>query len=369
MALINERGWTDIGNDETKCQGNPGKATCTTSKDAAESRIDFILANNRMTPAITKCYVDDYSDFPIHKPLIIEIMTKLLENTSRELKKPTNFASMLNQKIDEEAEEVAVKLEENKAIGNDTYEAEKEHSIRHINIEGLHQAMDQAIDKRKHRLDYAALQRDTDTQWDLIAAGVEEGVIDFFKLQGKEATKMRGRSKITFDNKTKRLLQGIEDDEANADLVSRATWLRTAANCHTKLGNRIINLARTMKPCNNAAAEMDRQKVTGNTAKAYVDLATKSCTKANLTEDQKKTIKANWKGKRQRVSKSKATKDCKEPNWDETFEEFQQFGKQMLELLEQMQQCDLNNGIHAAKLTRCGEAHNKLAQQYFAKAK
>ena len=102
---------------------------------------------------------------------------------------------------------------------------------------------------------------------------------------------MRGRSKITFDNKTKRLLQGIEDDEANADLVSRATWLRTAANCRTKLGNRIINLARTMKPCNNAAAEMDRQKVTGNTANAYVDLATKSCTKANLTEDQKKTIK------------------------------------------------------------------------------
>ena len=42
---------------------------------------------------------------------------------------------MLNQKIEEEAEEAAVKLEENKAIGNDTYEAEKEHSIRHRNIE------------------------------------------------------------------------------------------------------------------------------------------------------------------------------------------------------------------------------------------
>jgi hypothetical protein len=141
-----------------------------------------------------------------------------------------------------------------KAMGNDTYEAEKEHSIRHRNIEGLHKTMDQAIDKRKHRLDYAVSRRDTDTQWDLIAAGVEEGVVDFFKLQGKEATKMRGRSKITFDNKTKRLLQGTEEDEANAELVSRATWLRTAANCHTKLGNRIINLARTMKPCSDAAA-------------------------------------------------------------------------------------------------------------------
>ena len=123
MALITERGWTDISNDETKCQGKPGQATCKTNKDVAESRIDFILANNRMTPAITKCYVDDYSDFPTHRPLIIEIMTKLLENTSRELKKPTNFANMLNQKIEEEAEDAAVKLEENKATGNETYEA------------------------------------------------------------------------------------------------------------------------------------------------------------------------------------------------------------------------------------------------------
>ena len=54
MALIREHGWTDIGNDESKCHGKPGRATCKTNKDANESRIDFILENNRMTPAITK---------------------------------------------------------------------------------------------------------------------------------------------------------------------------------------------------------------------------------------------------------------------------------------------------------------------------
>ena len=56
----------DIGNDESKCHGKPGRATCKTSKDAHESRIDFILANNRMTPAITSCYVDENSDCPTH---------------------------------------------------------------------------------------------------------------------------------------------------------------------------------------------------------------------------------------------------------------------------------------------------------------
>ena len=38
-------------------------------------------------------------------------------------------------------------------------------------------------------------------QWDLIAAGVEEGIIEFFKLEGKESTNMKGRSNITFTHK------------------------------------------------------------------------------------------------------------------------------------------------------------------------
>ena len=111
MALIKEHGWTDIGNDESKCHGKPGKATCKTNKDANESRIDFILANNRLTLAITSCYVDDNSDYPTHRPLIIEVLTKLLETTSRELKKPTNFAWMLNQKIDKEVEDASEERE------------------------------------------------------------------------------------------------------------------------------------------------------------------------------------------------------------------------------------------------------------------
>ena len=67
--------------------------------------------------------------------------------------------------------------------------------------------MDLAIEKRKHRLRYAVKLKDTNMQWDLITAGVEERVIEFFQLKGKEATKMRGRSKITFAEKTKKAVE------------------------------------------------------------------------------------------------------------------------------------------------------------------
>ena len=84
-------------------------------------------------------------------------------------------------------------------------------------------------------------------QWDLVAVAVETAVIKFFQLEGKDAEKMRGRSRITFNRKTKRLLRGIEDDDLNAELVTRAKWLRAAAGHHTRLANKPINVTRYMK--------------------------------------------------------------------------------------------------------------------------
>ena len=50
-----------------------------------------------MKPAIVKCYVDESSDYPTHRPLCIQVLTKLLEFNVKELRRPTNFASMLEQ--------------------------------------------------------------------------------------------------------------------------------------------------------------------------------------------------------------------------------------------------------------------------------
>ena len=103
--------------------------TCHTNKDAKESRIDFILANSFMTPAITKCYVDLESDFPTHRPLIIEVWANLLERTTNELQTPTNYAKLMEEKVQEEIRAEAKKHEDELQSGNDKHEKANDGAI------------------------------------------------------------------------------------------------------------------------------------------------------------------------------------------------------------------------------------------------
>ena len=152
---------------------------------------------------------------------------------------------------------------------------------------------------KKHRLAYAVKIKDTSTQWDLIAAGVEEGVIECFELEGKEATRRKGRSRITFNKKSKRLLKSIETDEGNEDLATRAGWLRTAAGHHTKLANRIINVARTMKAKADSESKAEEKLRTNEvTMKAYKELGERGSKQEHHTDKQKAIIKEGWKRKR-----------------------------------------------------------------------
>lgn len=307
VALLKEHGWTDIGNDEGKCNGKPGRATCHTIANSNESRIDFILANSRMTPAIVSCCVDENNDFPTYRPLIIEVVAKILEVDIKELQKPTNFAWMLNHKIEEEVEKAQIQKDEEVTNGNNNLQGEKEHDIRQRNIDRLHGKMDGSINQRKHKLAYAVKNKDTSTQWDLIAAGVEEGVIDCFELEGKEATKMGGRSQITFNKKSKRLLKIIDAEEENADLATRAGWLRTVAGHHTKLANRLINVARAMKAKVGSEPKAEAKLRTNEaTLKAHKELAERGSKHENLTDNQKTIIKEGWKRKREKRKRERS---------------------------------------------------------------
>ena len=245
-------------------------------KKAKKSRIDLIIANKRLTPAITHCEVDQPGDYPTHCPLIIEVETNKLEQITRELQRPTNFAKLLEDKIQEEVQQEETKASEEEEKGNTHYEQTDDHSIRKKNMEQLHKLMDEQHDKRKYRLQHAVEAKDTNTQWDLIAAIAEEANIDFHNLQGREATKMRGRSRITFNKAIKNLLQGMEAQEENAELVTRAKWLREMAGHHTKLGDKLINVARRI-----LAKARDKSKdkpeevdiLNRNTMQAYLELA------------------------------------------------------------------------------------------------
>jgi hypothetical protein len=102
QGMLKEQGWTDVGNDKAKCKGTPGQATCQSNGDAKESRIDYCITNDRLTPAVISCAVDQSGDLPTHRSLFIEINTEELEKTTRELQKPTNFAKLFEEKVQEE---------------------------------------------------------------------------------------------------------------------------------------------------------------------------------------------------------------------------------------------------------------------------
>ena len=82
--------------------------------------------------------------------------------------------------------------------------------------------MDEQVAKRKYRLMQAQEAKDTTRQWDLIAAASEDAIIAFLNLQGRDATMLRGRSRITFKNKVRNCLEGAEADDENAPMVTIA---------------------------------------------------------------------------------------------------------------------------------------------------
>ena len=73
-----------------------------------------------------------------------------------------------------------------------------ENAIRKLTVKELRDEMDKQVARRVSRFQYAALMRDTTTQWDLVAAVVGEANINNHGLIGRDATKMRGRSNNTF---------------------------------------------------------------------------------------------------------------------------------------------------------------------------
>ena len=202
--MLQVEGWTDVGNDPRICKGNQGQPTCHTNANTKESRIDFIITNQSLTPAVRSFHVDSDAKFPTHKPIQIRVATSKLRTVTNQLRKPTNFATLFQNKLDqdiaakqEEADKKAKeKDQEPKKV--DTYDIRKEH------LRKLHTLIDKHLENRKYRLMVASDKKNTTMQWDLIAAAVEEAIIEHLGFTGKEAKEMRGRSKVTFQKVEKK---------------------------------------------------------------------------------------------------------------------------------------------------------------------
>ena len=65
-------------------------------------------------------------------------------------------------------------------------------------MEKLHRHMDEQLEKRKYRLMEAEIRSDTNMQWALIAAATEEANIKYQNLLGRDATTMKGTSRLNF---------------------------------------------------------------------------------------------------------------------------------------------------------------------------
>ena len=83
-------------------------------------------------------------------------------------------------------------------------EARKKH------LDQLHALIDKHLKHREFMFEHWVFLRDTTMHWDLIAAAVEDANIEFHKLTGKDAMKMKGRSKVAFQRKRTKPFKPIQ---------------------------------------------------------------------------------------------------------------------------------------------------------------
>ena len=141
----------------------------------------------------------------------------------------------------------------------------------------LHEYMDEEIDSRKLRMQYAKECGESNTLWDLITPCAESAFVRFFKLSGPDAVRMKGRGRVEIQVKP------IEaQTRTMQSMTCRAMELKRAAGGHAAQANRLTNVARRMMKLSSgdACREVNGQ-TNENTIAAYVKgmLKLKECMK------------------------------------------------------------------------------------------
>ena len=365
-AMLAEEGWTDIGNDDKATRGNTDQHTCHANAGVRKSRIDFMITNEHLTPAVLGFEVINDANFPTQRPIRIKVASAKLKSVTNQLRRPTNFATLFQEKVDKE---IKAKQETMDAEAKEKHEEPKkadDNAIRKNNLEQLHALMDKHINNREFRLKKAVCLRDTTTQWDLIAAAAEDANIEFHGLTGKDAAKMKGRSKITFQKKENDTLQATANQLDNDVLQNQVKWLKKMAGQHAKLGNKLLATARRIKAA-GYQREVDQAKVTNEklistTIHSYIMLAGDQARKHILTEDQKKQIRSTWSEKKRGGQQRGGGQVDEGDQEDKHIKDIQKAAQEFKEMLIQVLECDVANLIHSAKLQRLGENHAAKAK-------
>ena len=114
LQMMAEEGWTDVGSVSHLCGGTPNRPTCHANANAKESRIDYIFVNEYLLPAIEACSIDTDDTFATHRPLKVRIKTGRIVKQLKTLRKTTNYAELLETKIQQVAKEETEQAEDGK---------------------------------------------------------------------------------------------------------------------------------------------------------------------------------------------------------------------------------------------------------------
>ena len=113
QALLQpDEGWADVGMDKDICGGNVGRYTCHANEGVKESRIDYIITNCWLTPALKNGRVDLCDDFPTHKHFVVDVRLAKLKQTLKAPRPVTNYANMYEDKVQKEYDEATATLKE-----------------------------------------------------------------------------------------------------------------------------------------------------------------------------------------------------------------------------------------------------------------
>ena len=176
--MIAKQGWTDLGTKADIWGGINRQVTCRAGPNAKPTRIDFVLANEAIFPAIKGFQVDYCNMFKTHHVMPVRIEAENLKQDVTRYRKTTSASKIIEKRINETADNNPNKTPED---------------IRKFEMAGLHGKISQAFQTRHERLVAAERAGDTTKIWKMISSAAEEGFIEHLQLEGNEAKNMRGR--------------------------------------------------------------------------------------------------------------------------------------------------------------------------------
>ena len=353
--MLLKQGWVDAGMDPKACKQGVGMPTCHTNGEAKESRIDFIFLNPQLAPALEDCMVDMEDLIKTHRPLIVKLRMGRIQTTARTLEKTTDYSELIAQKIQHGIDDALGKTaQDDQDHGHDDSSKQPPKvdtgRIRRDIVNGFHDEMDIQIEKRESRLHEAQQSSDTERYWMLITAAVEEAAINYFHLEGKYATKMRGRSKVTFKCVQRCLLHGAEN-AATDDEISFINAATKAMSNHTQQGNRAINIARRVIATTKISNDADRVRTNKAYNVATLDAYAKQAHKNLLALE---AIKLTSFGAASDVAKAPTKAEAT----------LKQHHQELCEMAALLEDIDIHNPIHSARLRRVGEQHLAKAKAH-----